>query len=78
MRVLHLQEELSTLSLGDLEQSTDVEKDAVHTCFISKHTFNACINSPSTFNFLYSRFKSTIFFPTEEAPTFSRKKMGAL
>ena len=48
----------------------------VHTCFISKHTFNARINSPSPFNFLHSSFKSTIFFPTEEVPTFSWEKGG--
>ena len=76
MRVLHRQEELVVLPLSDLEPSTDVEKHAVHTCFISKHTFNARINSPSPFNFLHSRFKNTIFFPTIEGPTFSREKGG--
>ena len=45
-------------------------------CFISKHTFNACINSPSPFNFLYSRFKNIVFFPTREVPIFSREKGG--
>ena len=64
------------LPLNDLEPSIDVEKHVVHTCFISKHTFNARINSPSPFNFLHSRFKSTIFFPTEDVPTFSREKGG--
>ena len=64
------------LPLSDLEQSTDVEKHAVHTCFVSKHAFNAHINSPSPFNFVHSRFKSTLFFSTEEAPTFSREKKG--
>ena len=74
MQVFHLLEKLDALSLSDLEQSTDVEKHAVHMRFISKHTFNARINSPSPFNFLHSRFKSTVFFPTEEAPSFSQKK----
>ena len=64
------------LHLSDLEQSTDVEKHAVHTRFISKHTFNARINSPNPFNFLHSRFKCTVFFQTEETPTFSWKKGG--
>ena len=64
------------LPLSDLEPSTDVEKHAVHTCFKSKHTFNARINSPSPFNFLHLRFQNTIFFPTEEVPTFSREKGG--
>ena len=64
------------LPLGDLEPSTNVKKHAVHTFFISKHTFNTRINSPSPFNFLQSRFKNTVFFPTEEVPTFSREKGG--
>ena len=76
MGVLHKQKELIGLPLSDLEPSTDVEKHVVHTCFISKHTLNAHINSPSPFNFLHSRFKSTIFFPTEEVPTFSQAKGG--
>ena len=74
--VLHRQKEHIALHLSDLEPSIDVEKHVVHTCFISKHTFNARINSPSPFNFLHSRFKSIIFFPTEEVPTFSREKGG--
>ena len=74
MGVLHRQKELIALPLNDLEPSIDVEKHVVHTCFISKHTFNAHINSPSPFNFLYSRFKSTIFFPTNLQPG----KRGAL
>ena len=64
------------LPFNDLEPSTDVKKHAVHTCFISKHMFNARINSPSPFNFFHSRFKNTIFFPTEEVSTFSREKWG--
>ena len=76
LRVLHSQEELATLPLNDLEQSTDVKKHAVHMRFISKHTFNARINSPSPFNSLHTRFKSTVFFPIEEVLTFSREKEG--
>ena len=64
------------LPLSDLEPSTNVEKHAAHTCFISKHTFNARINSLIPFNFLHSRFKNTVFFPTEEVPTFSWEKRG--
>ena len=64
------------LPLSDLEQVTDVEKRVVFMRFIFKHAFNARINSPSPFNFLQSRFKSTVFSLTEEAPTFSQGKMG--
>ena len=62
------------LSLNDLEQPTDVDKHAVHKRFASKHAFNARINPPSPFYFLHSKFKSTVFSPTEGAPTFSREK----
>ena len=68
--------ELAALPLSDLKPSNDIEKHAVHKYCISKHTFNARINSPSPFNFLHSRFKNTVFFPTEEVPTFSREKGG--
>ena len=64
------------LPLSDLEQPTDVEKHAVHMHFVSKHAFNAHINSLSPFNFLHSRFKSTVFFPTKEALTFRQGKGG--
>ena len=64
------------LPLSDLEPSIDVEKSVVPTRFVSKHAFNACINSLSPFNFLHSRFKSTVFSPKEEAQTFSRGKGG--
>ena len=64
------------LPLSDLKQSIDVEKHVVHTRFVSKHVFNAHINTPSPFNFLHSMFKSTVFFSTEEAPTFNREKGG--
>ena len=62
------------LLLNYLKQPTDVEKHAVHTRFVSKLAFNARINSPSPFYFLYSTFKSTVFSPTEEASTFNREK----
>ena len=64
------------LLLSDLEQPVDVEKRAVPTRFVSKYAFNVPINSSSPFNFLHSRFKSTIFSPTKEAPTFSQGKGG--
>ena len=65
MRVLHREEELDALPLSDLEPSTDVEKLAIHTCFISRHMFNAYINSPNPSTFSTQGLKTPYFFPTE-------------
>ena len=64
------------LPLSDLKQPTNVEKRAVPMLFVSKYVFNARINSPSLFNFLHSRFKTTVHSLIEEAPTFSWGKGG--
>ena len=58
-----------------------VGKHALPTHFISTQTspygaFNVHINSPGPFNFPHSRFKNTIFSPTEKTQTFSQGKGG--
>ena len=76
MGVLHRQKELIALPLSHLEPSTDVEKHVVHTCFISKHTFNARINSPSPFNFSTQCLKAPYFSRLKKYQPSAGKKGG--